>query len=298
MGIPLLSKPHLPHGCMNAKSHPQGSILLLSLFIMLAIVATGLAIAGLIQIQITQTRNEDNAVRARYAAESGLERGLDIVMSHRLETQPGATTNLEETLAIVESLSGTLINGEATYAFDTDATNEQIDTMEFSLREGESIELILFDPDNFLTPSYAIESAAIDWIEGDGCSGTSIIQATTQVISSSDGFPATQGLIPCGSFPALEGFDCRAETNNLTTSFNYLVRIKAQQCDIAYAKVTFYSVDDAPSGSEQSIASEVVLTADGMFASSHATLQAMAPWRIPASGFARYVLFVEGDIRK
>lgn len=295
---------------MNAKlqhagqqRQPEGSVLLMSIFIMVALVGAGLAMAGLVRLQISQSRNEDNALKARYIAESGAERGLDILSSHRLQTQTGVPTNLADTLAIIEPLTGSLLGGAGEYKFDPARTTEQVNTVQFSLEGLQSKQIDLYDTENpYVANPFPVESLSVDWVEADTCiAGTSEVQLTiTQFdLSGSDvNTIAQEVIVPCGSFVAESGFDCRLETNVPTASFNYEVRIKAKNCTMSYGEFTAFSADGTPSGAEQTIASHSVLTVSGSYGRSTSTLQVSAPWRPTPAGFLDYVLFVEGDLVK
>lgn len=294
---------------MNAKllpscvAQPQGSILLISVFIMMAIVGAGLTMATLVRYQVVQTRNQDNAIRARYSAESGVERGLDLVSAHRLHTQTGTPTDLTDTLAVVTALTGTLYDGQGSYAFDVSRTSELVTGVQFSLTELASQQIDLFDSGQpYVANPYPVESLSVDWIEGDGCAaGTSVVEVT---ITQFDLSGAVVDLVPqelvtqCGGFPAVSGFDCRMETNLPVSPNNYVVRIKARTCDLEYGEFTAYTADGAAVGTEQALSSRAVITADGQYGRSNASLQASAPWRAAPSGFIDYVLFVEGDLIK
>lgn len=272
-------------------------MLLMSIFIMLALVGAGLTMAGLVRLQIAQSRNEDNALKARYMAESGAERGLDILSAHRLQTQTGSSTNLADTLSIIEGLTG------SSYAFDPARTSEEVTSVVFVLTELQSQQVDLFDVDNpYAVNPFPVESLSVDWVEADSCpAGTSELQLTITQFDLSGADVSTtpqEVLVQCGSFTASSGFDCRLETNVPAAPNNYEVRIKARTCDITYGEFVAYSADGTPAGSEQTITSHSVLTVSGSYGSSTSTLQVSAPWRPTPSGFLDYVLFVEGDLVK
>lgn len=288
---------------MNAKAQRQGSILLYSLFILLTLVAAGFNLALIMLFQITQTRNEDDALRSRYAAEAGVERGLDIVTNHRLNKQPGTPTNLDDTLSLVEGLSGSVLDGAGTYTFDASRTTQQVTAVIFSLRELESKQIDFYDVENpFVANTIPVESIAIDWVEGDTCTaGTSEIELVgTEFALNGAAVDTTPNelIIPCGGFTPSAGYDCRLIINQPTPGGNYTLRVKAKTCDISSAQLQAYSVDDAVAGSEQVLSSQVVITANGRFGHARASVQAEAPWRAAASGFTDYVLFNDGDIVK
>lgn len=288
---------------MNGKQQPKGSVLVMSIFIMLGLVGAGLAMAGIVRLQILQSRNEDNALRARYIAESGVERGLDILTDHRLQKQTGAATTLEDTLTLIEGLSGTLIGGEGKYSFDPTQTTEEVQNIQFALDELESKQIDLFDVDNPYTGNpYPVESIAIDWVEDEACvAHSSEVQLTmTQfdLVGSTVSTTPQEVIVPCGSFTPSGYFDCRLETNVPVSPNNYTLRIKAKNCSLSYAELSVYSVDGTPVGSEQTITSHSILTVNGTYGRSNSTLQVSAPWRPTPSGFLDYVLFVEGDLLK
>ena len=270
---------------------------------MAALVGAGLTMAGLVRLQISQSRNEDNALKARYVAESGAERGLDLLSAHRLQTQTGASTNLTDTLSIIEALSGSLLGGLGEYKFDPTRTSEEVASVLFSLSELQSQQIDLFDVNNpYVANPYPVESLSVDWVEADTCvSGTSEVQLTiTQFdLSGANVITTPQEIIvPCGSFGATSGFDCRLETNVPAAPNNYEIRVKAKTCGVSYGELTAYSLDGTPSGSEQTITSHSVLTVSGSYGRSTSTLQVSAPWRPTPAGFLDYVLFVEGDLVK
>lgn len=270
---------------------------------MAALVGAGLTMAGLVRLQISQSRNEDNALKGRYVAESGAERGLDLLSAHRLQTQSGSPTNLEDTLSSIEGLSGSLLGGLGTYTFDPLRTAEEVKRVSFSLDELQSKQVDLFDVDNpYVANPYPVESLSVDWVEADSCTaGTSEVQLTiTQFDLNGPNVDTTpqEVIVPCGSFIASSGFDCRLETNVPAAPNNYEVRIKAKTCDVAYGEFLAYSADGTPAGSEQAIASHSVLTVSGQVGHSTSTLQVSAPWRPSPAGFLDYVLFVEGDLVK
>lgn len=277
--------------------------MLISMFIMLALFGAALTIAALVRLQIVQTRNQDNAIRARYTAESGAERALDLLSAHRLQTQTGAATNLTDTLSLITSLTGALYSGEGTYAFDATRTSEQVTDVKFVLAENQSQQIDLFDVNNpYAVNAFPVESLSVDWVEGDTCAaGTSELEVTiTQFDINGLGVETTpqELVVQCGSFTPESGFDCRMETNLLVSPNNYAVRIKARECDLAYGKFTAYAVDGAATGTEQTVSSHAVITVDGDYIKSNTSLQVSAPWKAAPSGFVDYVLFVEGDLVK
>lgn len=290
---------------MNANQQPalQGSVLLMSVFILLAIVSSAMTMATLVRLQILQARNEDNALKARYVAESGLERGLDLLSSHRLQTQTTSPTNLAGTLSLISGLTGTLYNGQGTYVFDSSRTIETVSSIKFQLDELASKQIDLFDVDNpYSVNPYPMESFSVDWVEGESCpAGTSEVQVTvTQFDLNGSAVDTTpqELVVPCGSFAAQPDFDCRLESNALVSPNNYVIRIKAKTCDLAFGEFFVYSTDGASAGDEQSLASHAVLTVNGSLGSTQSSMQASAPWRAAPSGFIDYVLFVEGDLVK
>lgn len=270
---------------------------------MVALVGAGLAMAGLVRLQIAQSRNEDNALKARYVAESGAERGLDLLSAHRLQTQTGTPTNLGDTLSIIEGVSGSLLGGLGEYKFDPTRTAEEVTSVSFSLSELESKQIDLFDVDNpYVANPFPVESLSIDWVEADSCvAGTSELELTLTQFDLSGATVTTtpqEIIVPCGAFAATSGFDCRLETNVPAAPNNYEVRIKSKACDIAYGEFFAYSLDGTPLGSEQTITSHSILTVSGSLGQSTSTLQVSAPWRPTPAGFLDYVLFVEGDLVK
>jgi hypothetical protein len=291
------------HGNYCTTRHPQGSIMLISVFIMLAIVGAGLTMATLVRYQVVQTRNQDNAIRARYSAESGVERGLDVLTAHRLQTQTGTPTDLTDTLNLVTALTGSLYSGQGSYTFDATRTSEEVTGVQFSLAQFSSEQIDLFDVEQpYVANPNPVESLSVDWIEGDACAaGTSVLEVT---VTQFDLSGAAVDLVPqelvtqCGSFPPITGFDCRMETNLPVSPNNYVVRIKARTCDVEYGEFTAYTADGAAAGTEQNLSSHAVITVNGTYGRSQAALQASAPWRAAPSGFTDYVLFVEGDLVK
>lgn len=280
----------------------QGSIALLALLITLAIAAVALSVSMVILSSLSATQDFASSTAAYYAAESGLERGLDMVADSRVKKSMLAQTflDIKEPLQS-DNMSQTFSQNNATYEV-AQISNEEVDEVRFQLQPLKSQQIGLYNPDVPLS-SADFESLNISW--EDDCNGLSWIELTATEWSDvwvdvgASASPSSKYFYSCHhsneSPPAAEN-ECLVQTDILDFDKSYQVKLKNNSGDCTMKNALLTVEDDE--GKQKSIPSYISLDVTGTKGKTKQILSASLPWQAPVSGLFDFVLFSEKSITK
>jgi len=311
----------------------RGIALLLSLLLMAALTAAGIGASTVVINELRTTTSTDASIGAFYAADIGIERSLFTVANSRAAgLSLGETVNWSSTsyaLPMVKfnlpamppiQVSGAQVDLEDSYS----AENSKV----FNLRKDQSIQLDLFSQSNPFSPSSTARYLYIRspnlaslspnaWLEVQWSyvrkSGPDLAvpNATIRLIAtanlSDDGSTANQGIrinlldglvSPVGTSPVAivnpEGITTSETTPAINDIAGWNVRIKALYADAP--NITVRATDSA--AGTYLIPGDVHIVARGEQGSARARLDALVPWKLPASGLFDYVVFSESNLDK
>ncbi|MFC1597907.1 hypothetical protein ACFL2M_00025 [Patescibacteria group bacterium] len=274
------------------KDDQAGSVMLFAIIVLVVMSGIAFVVASLLYREINLARVFDDSLHSYYAAESGVERGLDIIGERRK-----VDGVLDDTIAAIEAFAPdsapvTLANSEVDYFIEDVGTSDTANELELPVLEFGGTQVELFDPDDpfsFMTA----ESVQFVW-NHPGCTTTSRIEATFEQFDS-----ATYSIEPdsvykqvytCGVETPPADYDCQATSNWPAVNTNYVVRIKPLDCTILGMKVTFHSLDNA-AGGLVGVPSRAELLAVGEGDYSQQMVTARTKWLPSASGLVDFVLF-------
>ncbi|OGY79663.1 MAG: hypothetical protein A3B74_02730 [Candidatus Kerfeldbacteria bacterium RIFCSPHIGHO2_02_FULL_42_14] len=275
----------------------RGSIALLSLLIMAAMAAIAVSIAFLTLGEIRSSRDSQSSLAAFYAAESGLERSLDLTTEGRIQKQTVVATLTSITNPLGGSISETLTQNDARYRISS-ANNTTATEVQFHLGQQKSQQIDLYNPDAPTTPAN-LRSLKLTW--EDDCAGNSWVEVTATEWADiwSD---ITESTAPTQKyFYACAGGNCAATSNILNTTKSYQVRVKNSSvdltCNISNMTVRAYAASDA-GGDPVVLPGSITLKSEGTHRRTRQILSATLPWQAPVSGLLDFVLFSEQGIVK
>lgn len=289
----------------------RGSVLLYAVLILTIMVTVGFGLASVIYREVLLGRVYPDSLQAFYAAESGTEQNLDALSEHRKnggQLDEVAATN--DGIDIITRTTGgvgnptypeTLQASEAIISVDTTATHGYVEEMEFPLVAQQTMQIDMYDPDNYLRELNA-QSVQLLWNEEASCSPSAIEVSLEELNVSSLGLSndlTYKDQYQC-STPldvADSAYDCELVLNWPVVSTNYLVRVKALNCDIPLMNVQFYQADDA-TGNVEPIPSVVDMTAIGEGQLTQQRIRTVSKWVPQAQGVADFVLFAIEKIDK
>ena len=268
----------------------QGAVMLFALLILTVMAAIGFVVSSLVYREVNVSRSFDDSLRSYYAAETGIEHGLDIVALYRQNHE-----TLASTLLAIESypLSTFVLDGsDATYSMDSTQTSNTTEELTTPIRDFYQIDL--YDPDNSISTLMTAESMRIEWDIPASCSSGSRMELTFDEYSSGsfglDDDSVYKQVYTCGVETSTGGYDCQATTNWPSTNTNYIVQVRSLDCSTVDAHIQFFDADNA-SGSAVSIPSVVNIASIGTGDLSQREIVAHTKWVPNASGLGSFVLF-------
>lgn len=314
---------------MKRRTHQRpGVVLLLALVLMAAIVSSTIAIATSVVDSSHQSKNLDDFVIASLAADSGLERSLNIVKVGR---STGA--NIVTTTNGAKQPTTALVAGSTTSAaVDAGSVNQPVAIPQLKPQDSVTFDLLGYNAAGSLT---TIAGSATISVVGDAqhCS-----------ITPAPGVPATCGGrleidwvgLDTGGQPFYSG---RAIINNpdlngsKTNNIDLTVNVHQPESDAAPSnigstsgfRITVRALDNTPhtagltasqvvqqltvknititqtalptcSGGVTCTSGVIGLTSTGLAGTSQSVKKATVLWQLPASQLFNYVVFTEGDI--
>lgn len=305
------------------KKNPRGVTLLMALLVLATVTGIGLAVSSLVVREVLQSKNIDSAITAYYGAEAGMERALFVVKNNR----QASTTIVAADAAIddVDTSNNPMIPAGA--VMTVDGTVGQ-GTLLTNLKENETVQIDLFDPDavvsNCNAPQSGVESVRFDW--KDRSRGKTWIEMTVdkfdicnagliKIIRAGD--PQIVDTEPTSLFarcnetvtfnfscdsPAEDAL-CTCDTyTDITYSKDFFYRISAKALygDITDLRITAYTHDDpdAPGAQPVDLTNRLQIDAKGTFQNASAKITTFVPWRPAAGGVFQFVLFSEESLIK
>lgn len=271
-----------------------------ALLLLLSMAAVAFVLSTLTVREIFLTRTTDDGAKTLYAAESGVERALDIIGDGRAI---GAT--LASTKETLLTLQGSLQGSDVRYTIDEETKNPVTllrIPAHLQTPEGRGIQIEMFDPDQpFVVRTEQADRVKLLWnIAPESACPVSRLELTYQEISEdtlADGTIAKQ-IVSC--MPGTTTFDCSATLNTpsppIQFDSSFLFRARALECPVGTMEVSF--VDGR--GTEQPVSMpgvlQVVATGDGIFTQHIVT--ATMKWLPSASQLGDFVLFSVDKVEK
>lgn len=251
--------------------HPKGLSLLLSLFVLSAILVSALSAGNLIFRQLKITGSGDRGIQAFYVAESGLE---DALYDFR---QLGITS-----LTINEGSALSLGKGRWWRT-----SSETVSSLNMILNENAVTEVQLFNPTNGNDQAQSIE---LSWnSDPTTCPGADF--TWLEVVQSYWSVTQSQS-----QRSLLSSSDANSAIVNLSGSYPY-VRLRALFGDACNLSLTAYDGIDG-TGSVFDIPAQLQITATGEVSDARQALSITVPAKAPQFGAFDYTLFSESAICK
>jgi len=276
----------------NHQNNQQGVVLLFSLIILGVMSAIAFGISSLVYREVNVARSFDDSLQSYYAAESGIERALDIVAEHRKQHDTLANTLAAVVDYAPKASPVTLPESDSTYTIDSTKTTSTTTQLHIPLRDFFQVDL--YNPDASVTSFMNAESARLLWNVADSCTAGSRMEMTFQEFTSSS-FGLTDDSVykqvyTCGIETAPVGTDCQATSNWPAKNTNYVIQIHSLDCPSVDATLSFYDADDA-GGTVVEIPSVITIASIGSGNLSQREIIARTKWIPGASGLSAYVLF-------
>lgn len=266
---------------------------------MLAMISSiAFVVSSLVYRNVTVERSYNDAITSFYAAESGVERGLDIAGIHRKAGQTMASVETSLESFATSGSPKSLTNSKSQYWIDTALTGAGVSAYRAPATPFYQVEL--YNPDS--TFSYlGVESLRFNWNRQSTCSATGRIEVSffkfnSTSIGRADDLVYKQ-VFTCGSEASGPGYDCQATSNYPTINTNYVVSVWSMDCSLIDLNTVAYSSDNA-SGSVVSIPSIFQISAIGTGDQTRREITATIKWVANASGLGQFVLFGETAITK
>lgn len=289
-------------GIGNASTQQQGSVMLLTIMLLSFFSLLGFTVAALSYKSIKTARTFDDSIQSFYAAESGLERALDIAQVNRQ-----AEELLDDTISEIEAFAPDsspleLSSGVGEYYIDSSDTMDTLDSVTVMAPVHAAVQFDMYDPDDPLGVGalMRIESAQFLWNEPT-CSATTRIEVSwyefNDVLFNYEDDAVFKQVYTCGVESAPSGWDCVATSNHPADHTNYIVRVKSLDCSLMGMQATFYSADNA-GGSKVGIPSMVKVVSVGESAESQRRMSATSKWVPSVTGLVDFVLFSVDEIIK
>ncbi len=251
--------------------HPKGLSLLLSLFVLSAILVSALSAGNLIFRQLKVTGTGDRGIQAFYVAESGLENAL---YDFR---QLGITT-----LSVDESSAESLGRGQWWRT-----SSETVSSLNTTLAENEVIEVQLFKPESATEQA---QSILLSWnADPSICPGADF--AWVEVVQSYWNITQSQS-----QRSLLSSSQAGGVVVNLSGSYPY-IRLRALFGDACNLNLTAYDGVDA-TGTAFDLPAQLQVTAIGEVVDARQALSITVPAQAPQFGAFDYTLFSESAICK
>lgn len=253
----------------------QGTILLITILIMLGIIGTTITMAFIIINEIQQSRNIDYSIVAYYAAEAAVEQGLYEI--RKVD---------DITIANLVVSSDVPLSNDASWQRAAEGTELQLHN---HLPKNQSMTIDLYDPD-YPTVDPEIKDLIISW---DNPNPTSTVFLEITRTEWPKDLEVPWGSQPQYVFKTLASYGFPPVTINIDDSKTYQFRIKALYGD---AEVTVTALDNG--NQPQVIPGRAVITGLGSFHNSKQAVKVSLPRRAPLSGIFDYILFSDLEIVK
>lgn len=293
---------------MSDNHTQRGSVLLYSLLIVSVMSLVAFVITSLSLREIKLAATFDDALTAFYAAESGVERSLDVIDEHRKRPEDtlcpatGAPVDLDCTLSMVRDFAPstapvTLTASNSDWRIDAAATTDTQPYVDVATTKSGKTQVDLYDTDDAFQ-FMNIESVLLLWNEPT-CVVPARMEATYARFNSqqfglfddavyNQVFTCDPSLVPAG-----EPYGCAAISNYPGVNNNYILRLKALDCDVAPVRVSAYDGDNGPNTGATLVPlpSAVRVVSVGNGNQTQRRMSASVRWRPSASGFTDFVLF-------
>lgn len=282
-------------------THPQrsGAVLLLSLLMMSAIIASTIGVSVLITSDFGQTRSTEQFVRATLAADAGIERSLAIIQAGR------AAATLDDTVA----LTGATLDNTAIAGFDatTSVVTSGLSAVAIagagspppplSIKRNQAITFDVLKNGATVPARLNIHSATnqgrleIAWtvINRAGTAGQGLTSPPLDGTAYSGASTAIIDLLNVYS----EGSNSPVPFDGNST-LGYRISITPKDADVTNLEI---QPTDSGGTTNLPLFSTVQLTSTGRSGEAVAAKQVTTLWQRPSSPVFSYVLFTEGDIR-
>lgn len=272
----------------------SGAVLVMSLIILSLIMVSVLAVSKLISGEIKVSLNTDNSIVAYYAAETGIEKGLQSIKYARASGDWDLFKNLEKNPAQEIGGSQLTFNILASRVTSTDFTVYNLSTTSPAYLDimDPSGNLLNIDwgPDNY--------SYAIDWEIADCFPGHVADRLEVTLSSFASNFTDYEtikrvALCDCGYDTSNV---CNRELTSASIGDNKYYRLSFKPLDGYVAKLKFNLYKTGPE--LFGILSEAKIISQGNYRKSKYPLQVRLPALTPLSNVFSYIIFSEEDIVK
>lgn len=275
----------------------RGSSLLFAMLIMTVMIALGFALAALLLREIDVARSFDTGLQAYYAAESGMERSLDILQDGRINQDTLAVTVSNIEAYATSSSPFSLSSSNANYYIDASKTTVGVNDYEtfIPLYFGSQVEM--YNPDLPVTSTQTVESVEIQWNEGS-CTNGRVEMSFSEYSGTT--FDETVFKVVGDCSTAGSGYDCMLRSDYPSSGKNYVLRLRTLDCTVAGVTVDFYDADGGSGGAGalQTIPSIAQMSIVGERAQTQRVMTAQSKWIPSASGLTDFVFFSEGAFSK
>jgi hypothetical protein len=316
----------------NKVRNNSGMVLVLSILIIAAVLATAVIFANLVIRQIRQSRLIDQSIQAYYLAESGSERALyqsrrreavktidcDLIddgnngngSSSCLEATGYCSGSINNQVSCISETVGTL-DGQVRAPWNIEVTNEAETTI--NLNVGESFQLDLFSPFQDLSAEFNSQVSAFrissnlsnPILYGELTNLTWLVGGS--LLCPTDNFTPPKPAI------SKERINFNSGTTGYVTALgptnpeinpfcSYILRIS----NILFPNVEpgqftisiHSSASGDPEGNRLDIPSRLIIDSEATFGRSSQSVRVRTPIRPPLSGLYDFVLFSEEEIVK
>ncbi len=265
------------------KNQPAGMVLLLSLLVLAGVLLTSLTVGSLVLRELRVSIVSDQSQAAYYAAESGLEQGLYL---WRLEQKKGTD------LSVTEASPVALADSGASWWRQSSLTET---TSLFTLKQNDSQQIDLFNPEDSLDTSVKAQSVKLSWDNNaNSCPGAG--SEWLEVVWS-----AWQGAATLDYDVERRYFSSSQAGGvviNLDPSYvNYRLRLRALYGDVCDLAIQAYKQPNAV-GETYELPAKVVINSVGRLGGTRQSLSVTLPALPPQAGVFDYTIFSECSIFK
>lgn len=273
----------------------RGSVLVITLYILLTMGAILGVLTAIIINQLHSVTNYSRSYIARAGGETAVERALYYAQLARVTK----TLGVEETVTLLDTLSGTLDN-DTTYSVDAAVDNDLIIT---KLPVDGTVQYDVFDEDYStgslqLTGLTDLNLLSFDWDYDTSCTNTPQLEISAYRwepiawadLSDPTSF-TTHYIVNCIP-PATSGITCQYALGGSST-YLYRVRVKALNCS---AIVGFAAHDTT--GAHINLHSQLDIDGIALFVNATQRIKAQAMWHPPINDYLDYVIFSDETLTK
>lgn len=255
-----------------------GISLLLTLFVLSAILVAALSAGNLIFRELRITTSSDQGIRAFYAAESGLEQAL---FAFRRLNETNLTIISDDAVAI----------GSGRWWRESQNTINELQT---TLLENDDVEVALFDPSS----NDQAQSVRLEWIaSATACPG--VLYTWLEVVQSYWDVDASASqrtlLSPQANDPEGDGI-ANGVIVNLAGNYPY-VRLRSLFGDACGLRLQAFTGSDG-TGSVYALPEQIEITSTGEVGDTRQSLSVTVPAKAAQFGAFDYTIFSEQPICK